>query len=88
MNTDRITTATQNNAVNIDIAIETLISDARHLAYKMQQLADRLAANNGYAPNSLGEVQGLGLDIDRGCVELHNLRMQERTLRYLAKDAE
>jgi len=76
-----------------------LSAEAKHLAEKMAQIAKRAEEigktlptdNHGkhYSPfNSLGEVQGLGLDVDRLCALVAAKVEKLNTLKYVAKDAE
>lgn len=62
---------------------EELVSKARRLADDLNTFAGRLEANHDYVLNSLGEVQGKGMDIDRLCAILTEQRSLLQTLKFI-----
>ena len=62
---------TRNMSRRLTNTAEELASRARHLASDMTQLAERMerivAGEDEHRPNSLGEVQTQGANIDRLC---------------------
>jgi hypothetical protein len=74
-----------------------LSAEARHLSEKMAQIAKRAEEigktlptddhGKHYSPfNLLGEVQGLGGDVDRLCATVHAKVEKLNTLKYVAKE--
>jgi hypothetical protein len=65
-----------------------LTDKARSLAERMTRLAARLQAEGTSASvNELGEVQGLGADVDRLCALLHAAREARDLARRVAEAA-
>jgi hypothetical protein len=69
-------------------AHEALTDKVSYLADRMTRLAGRLATDGVEATvNELGEVQGLGADIDRLCALLHAAREARQLARRVAEAA-
>lgn len=65
-----------------------LFENVRRLSEVMARVAARLAAEGAEARvNSLGEVQGLALDIDRGCALLTAARASRDAMRAAVQAA-
>ncbi len=70
-------------------AHEALADKASYLAERMTRLAARLGSEGGNASvNELGEVQGLGADVDRLCALLHAARQTRDLVRRVAEAAQ
>ena len=54
----------------VDYTREALIKRARWLAERLTQLADGLEADADYSFNTIGELQGNGVELDTWCVKL------------------
>jgi len=53
---------------DVTLRREALIERARHMADKLTRMADRIESDEGISGyNSLGELQGSGVEIDRLC---------------------
>jgi len=64
----------------------TLVRQARYLADRMAMLADRLEHEGvDRSVNELGEVQGLGADVDRSCALLHAARRTRDLVRRVVE---
>src|SRR5579859_3415152 len=64
----------------------TLVRHARYLADRMATLADRLEHEGvDRSVNELGEVQGLGADVDRSCALLHAARRTRDLVRRVVE---
>ena len=70
-------------------AHEALADKASYLAERMTRLAARLGSEGANASvNELGEVQGLGADVDRLCALLHAARQARDLARRVADAAQ
>jgi hypothetical protein len=70
-------------------AHEALADKASYLAERMTRLAARLGSEGASASiNELGEVQGLGSDVDRLCALLHAARQTRDLVRRVADAAQ
>ena len=64
----------------------TLADKVSYLGERMTRLAARLQAEGtGASVNELGEVQGLGADVDRLCALLHAARQARDLARRVAE---
>jgi hypothetical protein len=69
-------------------AHETLTDKVSYLAERMTRLAARLGSvGTGASVNELGEVQGLGSDVDRLCALLHAARQTRDLVHRVAEAA-
>lgn len=88
---DPIEKAIQSTEASLKRTASRLQSDAEHLRDNMNEIA-AVAARiaNGDDPrgviSSTGEVQGLGLHVDIGCVRLRELHGQLKVLQSLATE--
>lgn len=62
-----------------------LANAARSLADQMGRLSARVESIEDYAPNSLGEVQSRGMEVDRLCAVLAAQREQLALLDYVLR---
>jgi len=70
-------------------AHEALADRANYLAERMTRLAARLESEGAnVSVNELGEVQGLGADVDRLCALLHAARQTRDLVRRVADAAQ
>ena len=70
-------------------AHEALADKANYLAERMTRLAARLGSEGAnVSVNELGEVQGLGADVDRLCALLHAARQTRDLVRRVAEAAQ
>jgi len=66
-----------------------LVDKASYLAERMTRLAERLRREGVDASiNELGEVQGLGADVDRLCALLHAARSTRELVRRVVEAGE
>ena len=72
------------------VRAHTALADkVSYLAERMTRLAARLQAEGtGASVNELGEVQGLGADVDRLCALLHAARQMRDLARRVAEAAQ
>lgn len=70
-------------------AHEMLAEKVSYLGERMTRLASRLGSEGADASvNELGEVQGLGADVDRLCALLHAARQTRDLVRRVANAAQ
>jgi hypothetical protein len=55
---------------DVDHTREALIKRARSLADRLNRLADGLEADPDYSFNTIGELQGNGVELDTWCTKL------------------
>jgi hypothetical protein len=67
-------------ARRVDDTRESIIKRARSLAERLTRMADGLEQDPDYTVNSLGELQGNGVELDAMCMKLSFAR---ETLRHL-----
>ena len=67
-----------------EITQARLLNHAEYLARQMEYLAGQLRSESPMV-NELGEVQSVGVEIDRLCAVLSEQQRYERTLRKLAE---
>jgi len=67
---------------------EAIIKRARSLAERLTRLADGLEADPDFTFNTIGELQGNGVELDAWCTKLGFARTTLKTLRQaMAADA-
>jgi len=74
-------------AHDVEYTREAIIKRARYLVDRLNRLADGLEADPDYTFNSIGELQGNGVELDTWC---HKLGFARQTLKNLrqAMDAD
>ena len=82
---ERLHDLANRTAREIEFTKQSLIDKARWLARDLTETADRIETDPDYVHNSLGIVQGKGLDVDRFCAVLSQQRATLKILTSLLK---
>jgi hypothetical protein len=76
-------------AHDVEYTREAIIKRARWLAERLTGLANGLEADPGFTFNTIGELQGNGVELDTWCTKLGYARDTLKTLRQaMAADAQ
>ena len=70
----------------VDYTREAIIKRARSLADRLTQLANRLEDNPDYTFNTMGELQGNGVELDGWCMKLGFARETLRDFRLALEE--
>ncbi|MGD9712714.1 MAG: hypothetical protein AB7V46_11670 [Thermomicrobiales bacterium] len=74
-------------AHDVEETRQSIIKRARRLAERLTELADGLEQDVNYSFNTIGELQGNGVELDTWCYKLGYARSTLKTLRQ-AMDAD
>ena len=73
---------------NVDHTRKAIISRARSLAERLTRLADGLENDPEYSFNTIGELQGNGVELDTWCAKLGFARETLKLVRQAAAEEE
>ena len=75
-------------ANDVESTREAIIKRARSLAERLNRVADGLEADPDYSFNTIGELQGNGVELDTWCAKLGQSREILKMLRRAREDDE